>query len=204
MDSLLLKIFSSKVSLVTEGIIIMMTEKGIPQKRLDVDVSQPPDLLLDINPQLILPTLYSRDLVVYHPEIILVYLNERYPHPQMLPGDPAQRARFRIALKVLLLEWYPTMQKLAEQFSQECPLDKKLIKQQTEHWRHLGFLIKDYTFFQSDSFSMLDCMIAPLLAWVAKLQMDMPSHSEKLIAYNQRILERTSVRHVYPFLDKGM
>src|SRR5512138_2064097 len=85
---------------------IVLAEKGIEVDTIDVDTGHLPEDLLDLNPYHSVPTLVDRDLVLYDSRVIMEYLDERFPHPPLLPVDPVTRAQFRVALYRVERDWY--------------------------------------------------------------------------------------------------
>src|SRR6478736_2657266 len=85
---------------------IVLAEKSIPVETIDVREGNLPEDLLDLNPYHTVPTLVDRDLVLYDSRVIIEYLDERFPHPPLMPIDPVTRAQFRVALYRVERDWY--------------------------------------------------------------------------------------------------
>src|SRR5450631_123037 len=85
---------------------LVLAEKGLSIETIDVDPGKLPEDLLDLNPYHSLPTLVDRDLVLYDSRVIIEYLDERFPHPPLMPVDPILRAQFRLALYRIERDWY--------------------------------------------------------------------------------------------------
>lgn len=100
---------------------LVLTEKNINIDIVDVDGTNLPEDLLDLNPYHSVPTLVDRDLVLYDSRVIIEYLDERFPHPPLMPVDPVTRAQFRLALFRIEHDWYG----LAEQI--QTATDKKQV-----------------------------------------------------------------------------
>lgn len=105
-------LFSSPTSLQSHRVRCVLAEKGINVEVVDVDPAQPPEDLIDLNPYQTIPTLLDRDLVLYDAGVITEYLDERYPHPPLMPVDPVSRARLRLAMHRLMKDWYSLAIKL--------------------------------------------------------------------------------------------
>ena len=88
---------------------IVLAEKGITFECIDVDEEKLPEDLSELNPYNTVPTLVDRDLVLYDSRIIVEYLDERFPHPPLMPVDPVSRAKTRLALYRVETDWYPLM-----------------------------------------------------------------------------------------------
>ena len=87
---------------------IVLAEKSIHVETIDVQDGNLPEDLLDLNPYHTVPTLVDRDLVLYDSRVIIEYLDERFPHPPLMPVDPVARAQFRVALYRIERDWYST------------------------------------------------------------------------------------------------
>ena len=85
---------------------LVLAEKGIAIELVNVDLHKLPEDLLDLNPYHSVPTLVDRDLVLYDSRVIIEYLDERFPHPPLMPVDPILRAQFRLALYRIERDWY--------------------------------------------------------------------------------------------------
>ena len=107
-------LFSSPTSIYSHRVRFVLAEKGINVEVVDVDPSNPPEDLIDLNPYQTIPTLLDRDLVLYDVGVITDYLDERYPHPPLMPVDPVSRARLRLAMFRLIKDWYPLVDALEE------------------------------------------------------------------------------------------
>ena len=85
---------------------LVLAEKSISIDIVDVEDGNLPEDLLDLNPYNSVPTLVDRDLVLYDSRVIIEYLDERFPHPPLMPVDPVTRAQFRLALYRIEKDWY--------------------------------------------------------------------------------------------------
>src|SRR5207244_13390924 len=115
----ILTLFSARDELESHQARLVLAAKGVSHDLVLIDPARPPEDLLDLNPYHSVPTLVDRDLVLYDVDVIAEYLDERFPHPPLMPVDPGTRAHFRLALFRTERDWYP----LARQIDQEA--DKK-------------------------------------------------------------------------------
>lgn len=171
---------------------IVLAEKGIAIDIIDVDPAHLPEDLLDLNSYHTLPTLIDRDLVLYDSRVIVEYLDERYPHPPLLPVDPVGRARSRLAMFSIERDWYePAARLMAETDRKEqTRLRKELrdtILQSVDFFR-----VK--RFFLSDDFSLVDATIAPIVWRLPYYGIDLPSQAEPLIKYAELVFSRATFR----------
>src|ERR1700760_3425388 len=93
---------------------LVLAEKGIAIEVINTDPTNLPEDLLDLNPYHSVPTLVDRDLVLYDSRVIIEYLDERFPHPPLMPVDPVTRAQFRLALYRIERDWYALVQQIEQ------------------------------------------------------------------------------------------
>src|SRR5271165_719107 len=138
---------------------LVLAEKGIAIELVNVDPHKLPEDLLDLNPYHSVPTLVDRDLVLYDSRVIIEYLDERFPHPPLMPVDPVNRAQFRLALHRIERDWYALAEQIEREPDKKQQLRlKKLLRDTILQGSEL-FKIK--RFFLSDEFSVVDATIAP-------------------------------------------
>jgi stringent starvation protein A len=140
---------------------IVLAEKGIVIDIVSVQNDELPEDLLDLNPYHSTPTLLDRELVLYDSRVIMEYIDERFPHPPLMPVDPVSRAQVRLALYRVEKDWYT----LADQC--EKATDKKqaaqVRKQLQESLLSSADVFAAKRFFLSDEYSLVDASVAPLL-----------------------------------------
>jgi RNA polymerase-associated protein len=142
---------------------LVLAEKALAARLVDVDPARPPEDLIDLNPYQTIPTLADRDLVVYEPSVICEYLDERYPHPSMASPDPGTRAQARLALRRIEQDWYAVSDALAAGSTadrRERDRARKLLLESIMASEPL-FRVKPW--FLSEHFSQLDAAVAPIL-----------------------------------------
>jgi RNA polymerase-associated protein len=159
---------------------------------VNVEPGALPEDLLDLNPYHSVPTLVDRDLVLYDSRVIIEYLDERFPHPPLMPVDPVTRAQFRLALYRIERDWYG----LAQQIEQEP--DKKqglrLRKILRDQILASSEVFKAKPFFLSDEFSLVDATIAPILWRLPYFGIDLPVQAQAIMRYANHIFSRPSFR----------
>ena len=99
-------LYSGGLDIESHKVRIVLAEKGVGVDVINVDRNHPSEALAELNPYNSLPTLVDRELVLYHPNVIMEYLDERFPHPPLMPVDPVTRAQFRLALFRIETDWY--------------------------------------------------------------------------------------------------
>src|SRR5450432_4013288 len=140
---------------------IVLAEKAVEIDIIDVVPGRYPEDLLDLNPYHSLPTLVDRDLVLYDSRVIIEYLDERFPHPPLMPVDPVLRAQFRLALYRIEHDWY----RLAGQIESttDSRRQAQLKKELGEALVQSADIFKIKPFFLGDEFSVVDASILPIL-----------------------------------------
>ena len=136
-----------------------LAEKALQARLIEADVARPPEDLIDLNPYQAVPTLIDRDLVVYEARIVCEYLDERYPHPALLPTDPAGRAQTRVALHRIEHDWYALLPALEGSDRREQLRARKLLRDSVS----LQSPVPRPILVLSDPFSVLDVAVAPML-----------------------------------------
>ena len=170
---------------------IVLAEKGIEIEIIDVVPGRYPEDLLDLNPYHSLPTLVDRDLVLYDSRVIIEYLDERFPHPPLLPVYPVARAKCRLMVHRIEKDWYM----LADTIENGKPAEaEKARKQLADNLIGLAPVFGNMPFFLSEEFSLVDCTIAPLLWRLPHFDIELPTQAKAIMAYGKRMFERDSFR----------
>jgi RNA polymerase-associated protein len=169
---------------------LVLSEKSINIDIVDVEDGSLPEDLLDLNPYNSVPTLVDRDLVLYDSRVIIEYLDERFPHPPLMPVDPVTRAQFRLALYRIEKDWYP----LAEDFL--AGGDRKPAARAARALEESVLSSVDIfaakTFFLSDEFSLVDCTIAPILWRLPAFGINLPAKAKPIKVYMDAVFSRPS------------
>lgn len=169
---------------------IVIAEKDIVVDIVNVDANNRPEDLAELNPYGVLPTLVDRDLVLYDARIIMDYLDERFPHPPLLPVDPVTRASCRLALYRIEQDWYPLAQKIADFDPERATYQKQL----AESIASIAPIFKHTSFFLTDDFSLVDASIAPILWRLPDLGVELPKAAKAVEEYGKRLFDRDGFR----------
>ncbi len=168
---------------------IALAEKSVNAEVQYIDLDNPPEDFIDINPYHTLPVLIDRNLVLNHPNIIMEYLDERFPHPPLLPVYPVARAKTRIMIHRIEQDFY----KLAEQIlrgEDESKAREKLSAQLVK----LVPAFAEMPFFLSQEFSLVDCSLTALLWRLPILGVELPKSAEPIEDYAARMFERPAFK----------
>jgi RNA polymerase-associated protein len=193
-------LFSKPTCIHSHRTRLVLAEKNINMEVVSVDGRDLPEDLMDLNPYHTVPTLVDRDLVLYDSRVIIEYLDERFPHPPLMPVDPVTRAQFRLALFRIETDWY----QFAEQFDAEGErkLPAKSRKMLRESILASVELFEAKQYFLSDDFSLVDCSIAPILWRLPVYGIDLGSQSESIEGYMKRVFERRSFQESLTELEQ--
>ena len=168
---------------------IVLAEKGINYEATEVDLDDTPEDLKDLNPYNEVPTLVDRDLVLYGHQVIMEYLDERFPHPPLMPVDPVSRARNRLMLRRIERDWYTLSNKIAK--GEEVDETRKEL---ADSLLTVAPIFEQKKFFMSDDFTVMDCAIAPLLWRLQHYGVELPSAAGALITYAANVFNREAFK----------
>lgn len=183
----IMSLFSGVDDIYSHQVRIVLAEKGVNVDIMPVKQGEPPRELQEVNPYGTVPTLLDRELVLYEARIIMEYLDERFPHPPLLPVYPVARAETRKMMHRIEHDWYSLLGpiKAKDQASQKRLLDSLC---------SLEPIFVDKPYFLSDEFSLLDCALVPLLWRLPQLGMEIPEQCKGLLNYMKRLFSRPSIQ----------
>ncbi|ULU25037.1 glutathione S-transferase N-terminal domain-containing protein [Dyella terrae] len=162
---------------------LVLAAKGVSYDRVIVDPAKPPEDLLDLNPYGTMPTLVDRDLSLYNTAVVCEYLDERYPHPPLMPIDPLSRARLRLANVRIELDWLPEMDAIRAGGRPADAARKRL----REHLLSTLPLFKASRFFLNPEMSLTDCLVAPVVWRLPWLGVDLGREGKPILDYGERL-----------------
>ena len=169
---------------------MVLCEKGVSVDVVDVDPSQSPEDLSEINPYGTLPTLLDRDLVLYKSTVIMEYLDERFPHPPLLPVYPVARAQCRLLMHRIELDWSKRVDVLMAGRGRETAMDKAR-KELRESLVAIAPVFAERPFFMNEDFTLVDCFVAPILWRLNALDLKLSARQLKPIQrYMTNMFER--------------
>ncbi|EXJ13833.1 Stringent starvation protein A [Imhoffiella purpurea] len=194
-------LFSDPVCPYCHRVRMVLAEKGIAVDVVDVDAHALPDEVMDFNPYGTVPTFVDRDLRLYESRIIMEYLDERFPHPPLLPVDPVSRANARLFMYRIDRDWYSLMGRIMKGAGDEVAQARKEL---TESLTVTSPVFGAHPFFMSEEFSLVDCCVAPLLWRLPVLGIELPSQAEALRVYMNRIFSWDAFRESLTEAEKEM
>jgi stringent starvation protein A len=170
---------------------IVLAAKGLEARVVESDPAHPPEDLIDLNPRQSVPTLVDRDLVVYGTAIICEYLDERFPAPALLPGDPGGRAQARVAVHRVEQDWYALVPALDGGDRREELRARRLL---LEALLAAEPLFRLRPWFLADQFSLLDAAVAPILWRLPHWQVVLPEGTAAIERYCRRAFVHPAFR----------
>ena len=166
-------LFSDQMDHYCQRVRIVLQEKGISSEIIDSDKDNLSDDILEISPYATLPILVDRDVCLYDSVTLMEYLDERFPHPPLLPVYPVSRANIRLYIKRIERDWCLLFDRLLER-----KLKKLEVKKAKQKLRALILscapIFKEKPFFMSEDFSLVDCCIAPILWRLPLVDIEIP------------------------------
>jgi RNA polymerase-associated protein len=170
---------------------IVLAEKGVAVEINDVDLENMPEDLATLNPYNTVPTLLDRELVLYEPGIMMEYLDERFPHPPLLPVYPVARAESRLWLYRIQRDWCTLADIILAAKDPEAVAAAR--KELRESLISTSPIFSEKPYFMNDEYSIVDCVTAPLLWRLPVMGIDLPEKQCKdLFEYMERLFERES------------
>ena len=180
---------------------IVLFEKGMDFQIIDVDLFNKPEDLAVMNPYNRVPVLVERDLILYESNIINEYIDERFPHPQLMPADPVMRARARLFLFRFEQELFTQVQVLEHGTVKQQEKARFIIK---ENLTQIAPIFAKQKYMLGDEFSMLDVAVAPMLWRLEHYQVPMTKQAAPLLKYAERIFSRQAFIDSMTAAEKAM
>ena len=185
-------LYSGNTCIRSHQVRIVLAEKGILTEINNIDGSDVPEDLMALNPYVSLPTLIDRELILYDSRVIVEYLDERYPRPPLMPVSPVDRAKLRLGLTTL------------ERDIVEPAVSLDLVlgtRVENSHRKKLKSLLMSSSdlfgvqqFFLSDDFTIVDCVIAPILWRLDLFGIELPNNQQPIFKYMERVFSRKSFK----------
>ncbi|EGR02257.1 putative stringent starvation protein A [Vibrio cholerae HC-46A1] len=169
---------------------IVLAEKGVSFEVELVDENNLPAELIELNPYKTVPTLVDRELALYDSKIIMEYLDERFPHPPLMPVYPVARGNSRLMIYRIERNWYSLAEKVVNGSPEVAENARNKLRNDL---LTLGPVFAEFEYFMSEEFSLIDCYLAPLLWRLPVLGIDLIGPgSKELKVYMNRVFERDS------------
>ncbi len=183
----MMRLYSGTVCPYSHRCRIVLFEKGMDFEVIDVDLMNKSEDVAAINPYNKVPVLVERDLVLYEANIINEYIDERFPHPQLMPPDPVMRGRARLFLHRFEVDLYSQIETIEQGAVKSADKSRAIIRDSLTQFSQI--LVKQ-KFLLGDEFSMLDVAIAPLLWRLDHYGIQMGKDAMPLMKYAERLFSR--------------
>ncbi|WP_141318689.1 glutathione S-transferase N-terminal domain-containing protein [Halomonas halmophila] len=181
---------------------IVLAEKGVAVDVVEVTEESHPEELADLNPYNSVPTLLDRDLVLYESKVMMEYLDERFPHPPLLPVYPVARAQSRLWMHRVEREWCPLVERIRTAPKKEADKARKELR---ESLVGISPIFEDMPFFMSEEFTLVDCCLAPILWRLPSLGIELPEKQvQPLVEYMERVFERDGFKAALSEAEREM
>ncbi len=195
-------LFSGPTDIWSHRTRVVLAEKGINFDITNVPDGSRPEDLLDLNPYNTVPTLVDRDLVLYDSRVIIEYLDERFPHPPLMPVDPVTRAHFRLVLFRVERDWYPIAEKIIETDDRRAL--NRARKELKESILSSVEVFAAKRFFLGDDFSLVDSTIAPILWRLPSFGIELSGRARPIHKYMREVFERSPFQESLTELEQEM
>ena len=197
----MMKLYSNSTDPFSHRCRIVLFEKGMDFEVIDVDLTDQSEDLSILSPYSDSPVLVERDLVLTDANIINEYIDERFPHPQLMPPDPVMRARARLFLKDFENELFVHMIDMDSSDQSKKTAAKKII---TETLIKLTPILNKQPYLLHDEYSMLDVAIAPLLWRLDHYEIKLPNQSSSILKYADKLFKRPLFEEAMSPTEKAM
>lgn len=180
-------LFTSADDMYSHQVRMVLAEKGVSADILLVSRDNMPEEVYEVNPYGSLPTLMDRDLALYQADIIMEYLDERFPHPPLMPVYPVERGKTRLMMYRIKHDWYGMAEKILLDGDDAAEARRDL----RESLLSIAPLFQETPYFMSEEYSMLDCYMSALLWRLPLLGIELSGTGAKALKnYMIRLFER--------------
>jgi RNA polymerase-associated protein len=176
----------------SQRVRLVLAEKGVAVEIMDVEPGNMPEDLAQLNPYNSLPTLVDRELVLYESQVIMEYLDERFPHPPLLPVYPVARAQSRLYMYRIQKDWCGYVDTIVAGRSKDTVIDKAR-KELRESLVAIAPVFADKPYFMNEEFTLVDCCVGPILWRLPVLGIELPpKHGKPIMNYMDNLFNRES------------
>jgi RNA polymerase-associated protein len=182
-------LFSGESDLYSHQTRIVLAEKGVNVEIIQANKDHWPAEIAELNPKNEVPVLVDRDLVLYNSRIIMEYLDERFPHPPLMPVYPVERGKSRLLMQRVETEWYPLV---AAIMGDDVAVSDAARTKLREQILMVAPVFDHFSYFMAEDFTLVDCYMAPLLWRLPELGIELPQDLLGLKTYMVRVFERES------------
>ena len=186
----IMTLYSGADDLYSHQVRIVLAEKGVTVDVLQADPSEMPEDLIELNPYNTVPTLVDRELVLYNSRIIMEYLDERFPHPPLMPVYPVSRGQTRLMMHRIENDWYSLVNRIRSGDRADAAR-----KELQESLTAIAPVFTEMPYFMAEEFGLADCYLGPLLWRLPVLGIELDNRAAKEVkAYMTRLFDRESFK----------
>ncbi|MGH8412600.1 MAG: glutathione S-transferase N-terminal domain-containing protein [Pseudomonas sp.] len=182
---------------------IVLAEKGVSAEIIYVEAGRQPPKLIEVTPYGSLPTLVDRDLALWESTVVMEYLDERYPHPPLLPVYPVARANSRLLIHRIQRDWCGLVDLILDSRTKEAARAVAR-KELRESLTGVSPLFADKPFFLSEEQSLVDCCLLPILWRLPILGIELPRPAKPLLDYMERQFAREAFQASLSGVERDM
>ena len=184
-------LYSERDNHYSHRVRIVLAEKDIACEIREFDIEEAPDDILSVSPYHKLPILVDRDLALYDTSVMMEYLDERFPHPPLLPVYPVARANCRELMLRIDREWCPLVDSIISGKLTK-PKEKKTKEELIQELATISPIFKEFPFFMNEDFTLVDCYLAPIMWRLTSMGINLPYNKQlkPLLDYQNKIFER--------------
>jgi len=183
-------LYSDQATPISHAVRIVLAEKDI-NVEINFVNGERPEELNELNPYNTVLTLIDRDLVLYEAQIIMEYLDERFPHPPLMPVDPVARATNRQFRYRVMRDLYALIEDMENGNDGNSAAARKTLR---DNLTALTPVFEQRPYFMSDEYSLIDCCMAPLLWRLNSWGVKLPASTKPLARYGERLFSRSAFR----------
>ncbi|MHB1948611.1 MAG: stringent starvation protein SspA [Gammaproteobacteria bacterium] len=185
----IMTLYSGALDIFSHRVRIVLAEKGVSVDVINTDTNEKLEDLHELNPYGTAPTLVDRELVLYDANIIMEYLDERFPHPPLMPVYPVARAKTRLMIYRIDREWGDLVRKIEKG---KPEVAQNAAKELRNYLVKLAPVFASSPYFLNEEFSLVDCCIAPILWRLPAWGVTLPPEAKSILKYAERIFARDS------------
>ena len=195
--------FSDGTSHYSHRVRIVLAEKGVTVDIVDANPDDMPEEVSELNPYNNLPTLLDRDLALYESKVMMEYLDERFPHPPLLPVYPVARGESRLYIYRIERDWCALVDAIESGKTSEA---EKLAKDLADGFVGIAPIFADKPFFMSEEFTLVDCCLGPVLWRLESLGVKLPNNKQvkPLLEYMKRLFDMESFQESLSEIEREM
>lgn len=197
----MMRLYSGTVDPYSHRCRIVLFEKGMDFEVIDVDLTNKTEDLAILNPYGEVPVLVERDLVLSEANIINEYIDERFPHPQLMPADPVMRARARLFLYNFEKDLFSYIKDIESSDEETADKARKVVR---DNLTQLVPIFGKQSYLMGDEYSMLDVAITPLLWRLGHYGIELPNQASPLLKYAERLFSRPMYAEAMTPSEKAM